>query len=68
MRREVVMMVWCAWVLPGGSVRNGEEIVRKNHSSGNTGAELLYLAADVVEEGIAGPPADEHDGVYWDPC
>jgi hypothetical protein len=36
------------------------------HSYANMLCELHDLGTYVYEEGIAGPAANEHDGVYWD--
>jgi len=43
-------------------VRNREEMRGANHPCGNPAAELLNLAADILEECVAFPAPDEHDG------
>ena len=65
---EVVRIGRCPQIFQtgAGSVRDGEEIRRENHFSGHASAEILDLAADVAQEGVTGPPANEHDGVDWD--
>ena len=53
-------------VLPvrsGVSVRDVKEGPALDHASGDPSGELLDLSADVLEESLAGPAADEHDGV-----
>ena len=49
------------------SLRDGEEVVRKEHTRGHPHTEFLYLVMDVAEEGIAGPVADQHDSENWHP-
>jgi hypothetical protein len=64
--REVVMMVTGAWVIMVSGIRDGEKIFRDDHAAGDAGTEILDLATEVPKESIAGPSADEHDGVNWD--
>ena len=64
--REVVTMVTGVWVVVVGGIGDGEEIFGDDHAAGDAGTEVLDLAADVPKESIAGPSANEHDGVNWD--
>jgi hypothetical protein len=43
-----------------------EEVVRHDHALGNASAELLDLLADVTQESVTRPLADEHDGIHRD--
>lgn len=64
--REVVTLVSVVWVLSRSRFGYGEEILGQYHPPGHAGTELLDLAANVAEEGIAGRSANEHDGVDGD--
>ena len=64
---EVVGVSMGTRVLMLGNVWDGEEVMRKEHMRGHPHTEFLYLAMDVVEEGIAGPVANQHDSENWHP-
>jgi hypothetical protein len=64
--REVVMMVAGARVFTLGGVGDGEKIFGDDHLAGNAGTEILNLATDVAEEGVAGPTAYQHDRINRD--
>jgi hypothetical protein len=64
--REVVRMVAGARVVTVVGVGDGEKIFGDDHFAGNTGTEILNLATDVAEEGVAGPTANQHDRVNRD--
>ncbi len=46
-----------------GGLGDCEEMRRLDHPLRDAAAELLDLAADVLEEGVAAPPSDQHDRV-----
>jgi hypothetical protein len=64
--REVVMMVAGSRVVTVAGVGDGEKVLGQDHLAGDSGAEILNLAANVAEEGVAGPTANQHDRVNGD--
>ena len=59
------MRVVCPWII---EIRIWDMIKHLcfDHLGGYIMAEGLHLGSDVSQEGIAGPPTEEHDGVDWD--
>jgi len=66
-RSKVVGITRHTRILVMGEVWDREEVLRYDHSRGYSQAEFLYLAADVVQECITGPSANQHDGENGDP-
>ena len=56
-------LVFVVWVRSWVKARYFEEVAVLRHMFTNVLCKLHYLWAYVDEEGIAGPGADEHDGV-----
>ena len=56
-----------ARVLVVGDIRDGKEIMREEHPGGDPCTEFLDMTMDVMEEGITGPAAYQHDGENWHP-
>jgi len=59
--REVVDVSRDLWVFGTYAVGNRKEIWQCNHAVGDTNTEFLYLFANVSQEGIARPSANQHD-------
>jgi hypothetical protein len=55
--------VWVSGVSHGVQCGDGEEVAVFDHPGGDMLGELHDLGAEVDEEGVAGPTADQHDGV-----
>jgi len=53
-------------ILVMGKVWDREEVLRYDHLRGYSRAEFLDLAADVAQECIPGPSANQHDGENGD--
>ena len=68
MHSEVVRVSLGVRVLMVGDVRDGKEIMREEHPGGDPCTEFLDLVMDVMEEGITGPVAYQHDGENQHPA
>jgi hypothetical protein len=66
MGSEVVWVSRDSRVLATCKVRNRIEIFGCDNVVGDSGAELLGLATNVSQEGIARPLSNEHDSEHWD--
>jgi len=58
---HVVVGAWILWI--GWFIRYCVETGGVNRATGDATTELLYLFADVLEEGIRAPATNKHNGV-----